>query len=159
MAPHTRMPSSPRFTRPPFSVRHSPRLTNRKGVPTRMAPANKASSKVVKSKSGMTGLRSGCRQRLRLCLPAGFQRGEAAGDGFPRQQVAKQQALQDQRGGVRQIEPALQQAAAGFDAADDDCANDDGEWILARRKRHQDAAESITYQQRAIGAAVYGSDF
>jgi hypothetical protein len=33
----------PRLMRPDFSVRHSPRLTNRKGVPTRMAPPSMAS--------------------------------------------------------------------------------------------------------------------
>ncbi len=42
MAPSTSMPSWPRLMRPAFSVRHSPRLTNRKGVETRMAPASMA---------------------------------------------------------------------------------------------------------------------
>jgi hypothetical protein len=38
MADSTSTPSSPRLMRPDFSVRHSPRLTNRKGAPTRKAP-------------------------------------------------------------------------------------------------------------------------
>src|SRR5260221_606860 len=42
MADSTSTPSSPRLMRPDFSVRHSPRLTNRKGVPTRIAPPTTA---------------------------------------------------------------------------------------------------------------------
>ena len=39
IAPMTSVPSWPRFTRPLFSVRHSPRLTKRNGVLMRTAPA------------------------------------------------------------------------------------------------------------------------
>src|SRR5256886_3832705 len=46
MAPITRVPSSPRLMRPERSVMHSPRLTNRNGVETRMAPPNTASGTV-----------------------------------------------------------------------------------------------------------------
>src|SRR2546428_53185 len=43
IAPITRVPSRPRLMRPLFSVRHSPRLTNRNGVLARMAPPSTAS--------------------------------------------------------------------------------------------------------------------
>src|SRR4029079_13097655 len=42
IAPSTRMPSRPRLMRPLRSVRHSPRLTNKNGVLTRIAPPNTA---------------------------------------------------------------------------------------------------------------------
>src|SRR5580692_9099711 len=42
MAPKSRTPSSPRLILPLFSVRHSPRLTKRNGVPPRNAPATMA---------------------------------------------------------------------------------------------------------------------
>ena len=45
MADKTKTPSNPKFIRPDFSVMHSPRLTNRNGVPTRMAPPNTAQNK------------------------------------------------------------------------------------------------------------------
>src|ERR1700753_2682268 len=46
IAPITSVPSSPRLMRPERSVMHSPRLTNRNGVETRMAPPNTASGTV-----------------------------------------------------------------------------------------------------------------
>src|SRR5579863_2967614 len=46
MAPITSVPSRPRLMRPDRSVMHSPRLTNRNGVETRIAPPNTASGTV-----------------------------------------------------------------------------------------------------------------
>ena len=46
MAPSTSVPSSPRLTRPDFSVRHSPSATNMNGVETRIAPPSMAISTV-----------------------------------------------------------------------------------------------------------------
>src|SRR5690606_23448509 len=60
IAPATKMPSRPRLIRPLFSVRHSPRLTNRKGVPTRIAPATRASKKVATSSSPILHLGVAC---------------------------------------------------------------------------------------------------
>src|ERR1700709_2257606 len=42
IAPIPKVPSRPRLIRPERSVMHSPRLTNRNGVETRMAPPNTA---------------------------------------------------------------------------------------------------------------------
>src|SRR5260370_520429 len=46
IATGTRVPSRPRLMRAERSVMHSPRLTNRNGVETRMAPPNTASGTV-----------------------------------------------------------------------------------------------------------------
>ena len=49
IAASTSTPSRPRLMRPDFSVRHSPRLTNRNGVPTRTAPPTMANSRVIQA--------------------------------------------------------------------------------------------------------------
>src|ERR1700676_4209139 len=98
MAPITRVPSRPRLMRPERSVMHSPRLTNRNGVEMRMAPPNTPRGTVQRP----------------MVPPAmsGFAFQEADP---PVQRVAGQyrdedHALQHQHRGVRQSQPALQQA-------------------------------------------------
>src|SRR5438128_7407281 len=100
-----RVPSRPRLMRPERSVMHSPRLTNRNGVETRIAPPNTASGTVQSpiDPSAMSGL--------------SFQKTDAAVERVAGEHKDEDDALQDQHRGVRQTEPALQQAAAGTDAA------------------------------------------
>src|SRR5882757_10195171 len=105
IAPITKVPSRPRLMRPERSVMHSPRLTNRNGVETRMAPPNTASGTVQSPivPSAMSG------------FP--FQKADPAVQRVARQHEHEDDALQHLHRGVRQAEPALQQPAAGADAA------------------------------------------
>src|ERR1700682_857184 len=105
MAPITRVPSRPRLMRPERSVMHSPRLTNRNGVETRIAPPNTASGTVQSPivPSAMSGL--------------SFQEPDASVQRVAGQHEDEDNSLQHLHGGVRQTEPALQQTAAGADAA------------------------------------------
>src|SRR5882724_13454949 len=98
------VPSRPRLMRPERSVMHSPRLTNRNGVETRMAPPNTASGTV--------------QSPIVPSAMSGFSLQEADP---PVQRVAGQNEheddpLQHQDRCIGQSEPALQQAAAGADA-------------------------------------------
>src|ERR1043166_6321965 len=94
--------------RPERSVMHSPRLTNRNGVETRMAPPNTASGTVQSpiDPSAMSGF--------------SLQKTDAAVQRIAGQHEHEDDALEHQHRGVRQSEPALQQAAAGADAAEQD---------------------------------------
>src|ERR1700760_2676499 len=104
----TSVPSRPRLMRPERSVMHSPRLTNRNGVETRMAPPNTASGTVQSpiDPSAISGL--------------SFQETNSAVQRITGEHEDEDDALQDQHGRVGQSEPALQQATAGADAAEQD---------------------------------------
>src|SRR5882672_3527535 len=125
MAPITSVPSRPRLMRPERSVMHSPRLTNRNGVEMRMAPPNTASGTVQSpiDPSAISGF--------------SFQEADAAVQRVARQHEHEDDALQHLHGGIGQSEPALQQAAAGADAAEQDRHRNDGERILPRQEGHQ----------------------
>src|SRR5580692_4668356 len=98
MAPITSVPSSPRLMRPLRSVMHSPRLTNRNGVLTRIAPPMTASGTVHNpiEPSAMS-------HRLPV------QERQASIERIAREHGDKDHALQHQYGRIRQSEPALQQ--------------------------------------------------
>src|ERR1700722_5954000 len=147
MAPITRVPSRPRLMRPERSVMHSPRLTNRNGVETRMAPPNTASGTVQSPivPSAMSGF--------------AFQKADPAVDRVAGQNRDEDNSLQHLDGGVRQTEPALQQAAAGADAAEQNRNRDDRQRILPRQEGNQDAGEAVTGREVGIGAALHGGDF
>src|SRR5712675_3625899 len=99
MAPITRVPSRPRLMRPERSVMHSPRLTNRNGVETRMAPPNTASGTVQSTivPSAISG------------FP--FQQANSAVHRVAGQHKDEDDSLQHLNRGVGQAEPALQQPA------------------------------------------------
>src|SRR5258705_13347409 len=126
------VPSSPRLMRPLRSVMHSPRLTNRNGVETRMAPPNTASGTVQRPivPSAMSGF--------------AFQEADPAVQRVAGQNEDKDDPLQHQHGCVRQAEPALQQAAAGADAAEQNGDGNNGKRILPCQERHEDSREAIT---------------
>ena len=92
--------------RPERSVMHSPRLTNRNGVETRMAPPNTASGTVQRPivPSAMSGF--------------ALQKANSSVQRVACQNEDEDNPLQHLNRGVRQAEPALQQAAAGADAAE-----------------------------------------
>src|ERR1700681_1447148 len=100
MAPITRVPSRPRLMRPERSVMHSPRLTNRNGVETRIAPPNTASGTVQRRMfpSAISGF--------------AFQKATSPIQRVAGQHKEKDDSLQHLDRGIGQAEPALQQAAA-----------------------------------------------
>src|ERR1700674_1117785 len=96
IAPITSVPSRPRLMRPERSVMHSPRLTNRNGVETRMAPPNTARGTVQSPivPSAMSG------------FP--FQEANSSVKRIARKNENKDNSLQYLNGGVGQAKPALQ---------------------------------------------------
>src|SRR5580700_2278628 len=122
MAPITSVPSRPRLMRPERSVMHSPRLTKRNGVETRMAPPNTASGMVQRPMvpSAISG-------------PA-FQEANSSIQRVAGENGDEDDALQHLHRGVRQAQPSLQQPAAGADAAEQDCHRNDGKRILPRQE-------------------------
>src|SRR3954447_15957261 len=94
IAPITSVPSRPRLIRPERSVMHSPRLTNRNGVETRMAPPNTASGTVQSPivPSAMSGL--------------AFQKADPAVQRIARQNENEDDSLQHEHRRIGQSEPA-----------------------------------------------------
>src|SRR5882672_4520936 len=125
MAPSTRVPSRPRFTRPDFSVRHSPSATNMNGVDTRNAPPTIASSTM------RNGLSVMCRRSRAVRRAGDLEYLETAVERFRYQQHHEGQALQHQHGGIGEIHAPLHEPARGHDAAEQNGHRDDGERIVA----------------------------
>src|SRR5580698_2321778 len=146
IAPITSVPSRPRLMRPLRSVMHSPRLTNRNGVETRMAPPNTASGTVQSpiDPSAMSG------------FP--FQKADPSVDGIARQHKHEDDSLQHLHRGVGQAEPSLQQASARADAAEQDRDRNDRKRILPRQERDQDSSEAVAGGKVGVGAALDGGD-
>src|SRR3954462_1980990 len=101
MAPITSVPSRPRLMRPERSVMHSPRLTNRNGVETRMAPPSTASGTVQSpiDPSAISGF--------------SLQKADTAVERIAGQHEDEDDALQHQHRCIGQSEATLQQATAG----------------------------------------------
>src|ERR1700693_1787178 len=131
MAPITSVPSRPRLMRPERSVMHSPRLTKRNGVETRMAPPNTASGMVQRPMvpSAISG--------------AALQEADASVQCVAGENGDKDDPLQHLHRGVRHAEPALQQSAAGADAAEQDRNGNDGKRTLPRQESDEDACKTI----------------
>src|SRR6266480_6441553 len=91
--------------RPEFSVMHSPKLTNRNGVETRMAPPNTASGTV--HNPIVPSIISGSL----------LQKANSSIQGIACEHRDEDDPLQHQHRCVRQAQAALQQAAAGADSA------------------------------------------
>src|SRR5215475_9496271 len=104
--------------RPERSVMHSPRLTNRKGVETRMAPPNTASGTVQSpiEPSAISG------------LP--LEKTNAPVERIACQHEDEDDALEHQHGCVGQPQATLQQPATGADAAEQDRHRNDRKRIL-----------------------------
>src|ERR1700722_11099118 len=118
--------------RPERSVIHSPRLTNRNGVETRMAPPNTASGTVQSPivPSAMSGF--------------AFQEANSSVQRIARENEDKDNPLQHLNRGVGQAEPALQQPAAGADSAQQDRNGYDRQRVLPRQEGDEDAGETVT---------------
>src|ERR1700730_4202409 len=114
----TRMTSSPRLMRPERSVMHSPRLTNRNGVLTRTGPP-----RTERHTPGP----------ISPHLPSSgppSKNGEAPVKRLARQHREEDHALQHQHRRIGQAEPALQQAAARVDPAEQDRDRNDRNRIM-----------------------------
>src|ERR1700757_4037058 len=109
--------------RPLRSVMHSPRLTNRNGVETRMAPPNTASG--TGPSPGEASFMSGL----------SLQEADPPVERIACQHEHEDDALQHQHGRIGQAEPPLQQAAGGADAAEQDRDRNDRKRILPRQER------------------------
>src|ERR1700730_2961785 len=141
MAPSTSVPSSPRFTRPDFSVRHSPSATNMKGVETRSAPPMMANSTIKKGLSLMCACSCAVRRAVNL------EYLETAVERVRHQQHHEGEPLQHQHGGVRQVHAPLHEAAGGDDAAEQDRDRNDGKRIVAGPGSNHEAREAQEGQQ------------
>src|ERR1700682_3394295 len=108
IAPLPSVPSRPRLMRPERSVMHSPRLTNRNGVETRMAPPNTARGTVQSPivPSAISGF--------------ALQKANSSIVRAPGENKNEDNSRQNLTRGVRKAEPALQKPAAGADAAEQD---------------------------------------
>src|ERR1700688_2758954 len=146
IAPITSVPSRPRLMRPERSVMHSPRLTNRNGVETRIAPPNTASGTVH-----------------RPIVPSAMSRLAFQKANPPVQRIAgehedEDNSLQHLYRGVRQAEPALQQPAAGADAAEQDGNRNNGKRILPRQKGDENPGKAVAGGEDGVGAALHGGE-
>src|SRR5712672_3143207 len=139
MAPITRVPSRPRLMRPLRSVMHSPRLTNRNGVETRIAPPNTARGTVQSPivPSAISGF--------------AFQKANSPVQRVACQHKDKDNSLQHLDRGVRQAEPALQQAAAGADAAEQNGDGNNRKRILPRQEGNENSRKAITGREVGVG--------
>src|SRR3954470_8073742 len=129
--------------RPERSVMHSPRLTKRNGVETRMAPPNTASGTVqspIEDASAISG------------FP--LQETDAAVESIARQHEHEDDSLQHLHGRIGHAEPALQQSSARIKASEQDGDRNDREWILTRQERDQDAGEAVADREVRVGAAL-----
>src|SRR5258708_39423822 len=133
--------------RPERSVMHSPRLTNKNGVETRMAPPNTASGTVQSPMvpSAMSG-------------PA-LEKTQSSIKRVAGENEDEDNSLQHLNGGVGQAEPPLQQAAAGTDSAQKNRHRDDRQRILPRQEGDQNTRETIPRCQIGVGAALHRGDF
>src|ERR1700736_5634083 len=131
IAPITSVPSRPRLMRPERSVMHSPRLTNRNGVETRMAPPNTARGTVQSPivPSAMSG------------FP--FQEANSSVERVARKNEDEDNSLQHLNGGVGQAEAALQQPAACADSAEQNGNRNNGKRILPGQEGDEDAGEAV----------------
>ena len=88
-----------------------------------------------------------------------LQKADPAVDRVACQNRDKDDSLQHLNGGVRQTEPALQQAPACADSAEQNCDGNNGQWILPRQEGDQDAGKAVTGGEVGIGAALNRRDF
>src|SRR5258708_27855128 len=117
--------------RPERSVMHSPRLTKRNGVETRIAPPNTARGTVQSPMvpSAISG------------FP--FQEANSSINRVAREHEDEDNSLQHLHGGIGQAKPALQQAAAGADSAQKYRNGDNRQRILSSHKRDQTPRKAI----------------
>src|SRR5215510_5429221 len=133
--------------RPERSVMHSPRLTKRNGVETRMAPPSTASGTVQSpiDPSAMSGL--------------SFKETDTPVERVAGEHEDEDDSLQNHYGRVRQPEPSLEKSAAGADAAEQDGDRNDGERILPGEEGNEDTGEAVAGGQIGVGAALHSRDF
>jgi hypothetical protein len=135
--------------RPDFSVRHSPRLTKRKGAPTRSAPPTMPAARAIHWSAVMRGSPTGTEHARAQRLPVDHAQALA------RKDQHECDALQHQHRRIGQPEPPLQQAARRAEAAEQDRHRHDGHRVVPRNERHEDARVAIPRDQRGVGVGVH----
>ena len=78
---------------------------------------------------------------------------------FAPQNDQENDPLEDQHGCIRQIVRTLEQSTACTDPAQSDRRRNDGDGIVARDERNQDAAPAIADMKRAAGPVEHGGNF
>ena len=149
--------------RPDFSVRHSPRLTNRKGTPTRGSrrrQCRRTRRSTVERHADLVRSIAACAGAGPPAGAAGFRKlakkaPSPAAQGFAGQDQHEGKALQHQHRRIGQAQAALQQAAGGAEAAEQDGHRNDGQRVVPRDERHQDAGVAVARDQRGVGAVVH----
>src|SRR5881296_2647298 len=142
MAPITSVPSRPRLIRPLFSVRHSPRLTNRNGVLPRMAPPRTASGTPHHPSASTSG-------GLLWHDPVGWRRHRRPEDaeppvhGLAGEDDQEDDAAHHLDRRVRQIVAPLQEAPGGVDAAEQDRDGNHSEGILPGEEGDEDPRVAV----------------
>src|SRR5579863_7326701 len=133
--------------RPDRSVMHSPRLTNRNGVETRMAPPNTASGTVQSPivPSAMSGF--------------AFQEADPSVERIAREDEDEDDSLQYVDGSIGQAEPALQQPAARTYPAQENGNGNNGKRILPGEEGNENTGEAVTGGKIGIGSALHRGDF
>src|ERR1700730_3726974 len=147
IAPITRVPSRPRLMRPERSVMHSPRLTKRNGVETRMAPPNTARGTV----------QSPIVPSAMSAFP--LQEAKSSIERVACENEHEDNSLQHLDRGVRQAEPALQQTAACADPAEQNGDGNNGKRVLPGQEGDEDAGEAVACGEVGVGAALHRGDF
>src|SRR5258708_36611338 len=124
--------------RPERSVMHSPRLTNRNGVETRIAPPKTARGTVQSPivPSAISGF--------------ALQEANSPVERVARENEDEDNPLQHQNGRIRQSKPSLQQPAAGADAAEQDRDRNNGKRILPRQEGDEDACKTVARRQIGV---------
>src|SRR6266404_104976 len=142
MAPVRRTPSSPRLILPLFSVRHSPRLTKRKGVPPRTAPARTPMTTPHQPMDALATISiqiEGSESRS-----AFLEKFESAVKRIAKQDDQEHQPLKNQDRGVRQLEFSLQNSAARQNTAKKCGHYQDGQTSMPCHKSDQDPRVTVT---------------
>ena len=134
--------------RPLFSVRHSPRLTNRNGRADADGAGEHRQQHGPQAEIGLVHARG----------PLGLEDLEPAVERLADQDDDEDDALQHQDRGVGQAHAALDQPAAGDDAAEEEGHRDDRQRVVPGEEGHQDAGVAVAGDQRGVGAAVDGRD-
>ena len=135
--------------RPLRSVRHSPRLTNRNGVLTRIAPPNTAINTPHQPSAAWHPCQCARGWKMRK-RPYSVSPARISMNAMP----CSTSTVASGRS-----QSTLQQAAARCDTAHEQRDRRDRDRIVARDERHQDAGVAIPRDERCIGAAVHGGDF
>ena len=134
--------------RPLRSVRHSPRLTKMNGVLTRMRAAEHGERHAPEAEIGAVHVQ---RPSSGSEAPQPGPRAAVEASRWPGC-TTKRMPCSTSTVASGRSQPALQQAAAGADAAEQDRDRNDRQRIVAREEGDQDAGVAVAGGERGVGA-------